>query len=105
MSFPCCCCFPVVVFRRPAPFLSVRLSKQPKTTAKNNNTAHRHTKGSINMAYVRYFGNVIITFLFAAFLWVVAIVATRSIEAANTAFWIGLIIGMVAIQADVQKRT
>jgi hypothetical protein len=55
------------------------------------------------MAYIRYFGNVIITFLFAAFLWVVAIVTTRSMETANTAFWIGLIIGMVAIQADVQK--
>ncbi len=57
------------------------------------------------MAYIRYFGNVIVTFLFAVFLWVVAIVATHSMEVANAAFWIGLIIGMVAIQADIQKRT
>ena len=56
------------------------------------------------MIYIRYFGNVIVTFLFAVFLWTVAIVATHSVEVANAAFWFGLIVGMVAIQADVQKR-
>jgi hypothetical protein len=42
--------------------------------------------------------------LFAAILWIVAIIATHDADVANTACWIGLIIGMVAIQADAEMR-
>ena len=56
------------------------------------------------MAYIRYIWNVIVTFLFAALLWAIALIATHNISPANIAFWIGLIVGMVAIQADAQTQ-
>jgi len=54
--------------------------------------------------YLRYLWNVVVTFLLAALLWLIALSATQSSSIANIAFWIGLIIGMVAIQADAHKR-
>jgi hypothetical protein len=61
-------------------------------------------KGMSNMAYIRYIGNVVVTFRFAVLLWIVATVATHGSSLANITFWLGLIVGMVAIQTDAEMR-
>lgn len=56
------------------------------------------------MTYLRYAWNTILAFIFAAFLWIIAIIGTRDGGVANLVFWLGLVAAMIAVQEDAAKR-
>ncbi len=56
------------------------------------------------MTYLRYIGKTILAFIFAVFLWIVAIIATHGNSIANLVFWLSLVAAMIAIQDDAAKR-